>query len=73
VKKPAVIRDLSLDVFGGVTAATDLVELELAETFEKLWLQDHVDATPLVFHVMHVSGPSPDQGARDDGPLMARQ
>jgi hypothetical protein len=56
MEKPAVIRDLRLNVFSGITPSSYLVEFEFVETFEKLWLHHHVDPTPFVFHVIHVSG-----------------
>jgi hypothetical protein len=55
MEETAVVGDLRLDVLGRVTATTYLVQLEVAETFEKLRLQDHIDASPPVFHVMQTN------------------
>lgn len=51
MEETAVIRDLRLDVLGCVAATTDLVQLEIAEAFEELRLEDHIEASPLFFHV----------------------
>lgn len=55
VKESSVIRDLGLDVLGGVPSTTDFVELEGGQTLEVLGLEDRVDAAPFVVHVGHVN------------------